>query len=210
MQISETGLRERKRAETRERLETAAVTIAARDGLEHATVDAICQAADVSPRTFFNYFDSKEDAIVGLRDSTITDEQVAELLGEHAGADVAELTIRLMFRVINPSIASSKLFAPRMKIVKQHPHLLGRIADQMGRMTEQLTKAIRLILRDAPGFGDEGAAEAELSIEVLLALCSGAARAVIKEWATNGNATPIEAVENRAIELMRDTVKRLK
>ncbi|MEJ1229402.1 MAG: TetR/AcrR family transcriptional regulator [Galbitalea sp.] len=76
MQISETGLRERKRAETRERLETAAVTIAARDGLEHATVDAICQAADVSPRTFFNYFDSKEDAIVGLRDSTITDEQV--------------------------------------------------------------------------------------------------------------------------------------
>ncbi|MEJ1229403.1 MAG: hypothetical protein WDM88_00350 [Galbitalea sp.] len=115
-----------------------------------------------------------------------------------------------MFRVINPSIASSKLFAPRMKIVKQHPHLLGRIADQMGRMTEQLTKAIRLIPAGRARFRRRGRGRGR-------ALDRGVARPVqrcrarvIKEWATNGNATPIEAVENRAIELMRDTVKRLK
>src|ERR1700712_3503164 len=92
MQTSEMGLRERKRADTRERLETAAVELALRDGIEHATVEAICDAADVSNRTFFNYFDSKEDAIVGLKDTAITEQAVAEALEHADGLDAIELT----------------------------------------------------------------------------------------------------------------------
>jgi len=210
MQTSEPGLRERKRAETRDKLETAAVTLVLKNGLEHVTLDAICEAADVSTRTFFNYFDSKEDAILGLKDSAITDEAMAAVLLGHEGADPVELTIRLMFGVLNPSITSSTLFKSRMKIVKQHPQLLGRMANLMQRMTEQLTNAIRPILRSAPGFANEDVAETDLSVEVMLSLCSGATRAAVKEWATNGNQAPLEAVEERAIELVRNTVKRIK
>jgi AcrR family transcriptional regulator len=210
MQTSEPGLRERKRAETRDKLETAAVKLVLKNGLEHVTLDAICEAADVSTRTFFNYFDSKEDAILGLKDSAITDESMAALLLGHEGADPVELTIRLMFGVLNPSITSSTLFKSRMKIVKQHPQLLGRMANLMQRMTEQLTNAIRPILRSTPGFANEDSAETDLSVEVMLSLCSGATRAAVKEWATNGNQAPIEAVEERAIELVRNTVKRIK
>jgi AcrR family transcriptional regulator len=210
MQTSEPGLRERKRAETRDKLETAAVTLVLKNGLEHTTIDAICEAAEVSGRTFFNYFDSKEDAILGLKDTEITDEAVANVIAGHRGADPVELTIRLMFGVLNPSINSSTLFKARMKIVKQHPLLLGRVTTQMHRMTEQLTNAIRPILRSAPGFANEDLAETDRSVEVILALCSGATRAAVKEWATNGNQAPIEAVEERAIELVRNTVKRIK
>jgi AcrR family transcriptional regulator len=210
VQISEPGLRERKRAETRDKLETAAVTLVLKNGIEHATLDAICAAADVSTRTFFNYFDSKEDAILGLKDTEITEESVAVVLEGRDGADPVELTIRLMFGVLNPSINSSALFASRMKILKQHPQLLGRMANQMQRMTEQLTNAIRPILRSTPGFADEDAAESELSVEVLLSLCSGATRAAVKEWAASRHQAPIEAVEERAIELVRNTVKRIK
>jgi AcrR family transcriptional regulator len=210
MQTSEPGLRERKRAETRDKLETAAVTLVLKNGLEHTTIDAICEAAEVSGRTFFNYFDSKEDAILGLQDSEITDDAVAAVLTGHEGADPVELTIRLMFGVLNPSINMSTLFKSRMKIVKQHPQLLGRMATQMQRMTEQLTNAIRPILLDAPGFADQAPAESELTVEVLLSLCSGATRAAVKEWTTTGNQTPIEAVEERAIELVRNTVERIK
>jgi AcrR family transcriptional regulator len=210
MQTSEPGLRERKRAETRDKLETAAVTLVLKNGLEHTTLDAICEAANVSGRTFFNYFDSKEDAILGLKDSEITDEAVAAVLAGHDGADPVELTVRLMFGVLNPSINSSTLFKSRMKIVQQHPELLGRMAAQMQRMTEQLTNAIRPILRAAPAFADQDLAESLLSVEVMLSLCSGATRAAVKEWATTGNQAPIEAVEERAIALVRNTVKRIR
>ncbi len=210
MQTSKPGLRERKRIETRDRLETAAVTLVLKNGLEHTTLDAICDAANVSGRTFFNYFDSKEDAILGLQDSQITDEAVTAVLAEHEGADPVELTIRLMFGVLNPSINSSTLMKSRMKIVKLHPQLLGRMANQMQRMTEQLTNAIGPLLRAAPAFADQNLTESELSVEVMLSLCSGATRAAVKEWATTGNQAPIEAVEERAIELVRNTVKRIK
>jgi AcrR family transcriptional regulator len=176
MQTSELGLRERKRVETRDRLESAAVTLVLRDGLERATIDAICETADVSSRTFFNYFDSKEDAILGLQYSAITDDAVSEIIASHRGADPVELIVRLMFGVLDPTINSTTLFTSRVAIMKKHPQLLGRVANQIQRMNEQLMNAIRPILRDVPGFADEDPASAEFSVDVVLSLCSEAKR----------------------------------
>jgi AcrR family transcriptional regulator len=209
VQTSEIGLRERKRVETRARLETAAVELTLRDGIEHATVDAICEAADVSTRTFFNYFDSKEDAIVGIKDTAITESAVAEALEGSHGVDAIELTIRVMFGVLTPSVASSKLQKSRIKILKAHPEMLGRVAAQFFRMTEQLTVALQPLLAELPEFRDQDPEESTISAELLLSLCSGALRSSMKQWTTSGNSAPIEAVEQRAIELVRNTVKRI-
>lgn len=61
----EPGLRERKRVATRRAIQRAALQVVRERGLDGATVDEISRVADVSPRTFFNYFPSKEDAILG-------------------------------------------------------------------------------------------------------------------------------------------------
>ena len=57
------GLRERKKAATREALHEAALRLAIEHGIDNVTVEAIADAAMVSRRTFSNYFSSKEEAL---------------------------------------------------------------------------------------------------------------------------------------------------
>lgn len=61
----ELGLRERKRRATRRAIQHAALELATERGFDRVTIDEISHAANVSPRTFFNYFPSKESAIIG-------------------------------------------------------------------------------------------------------------------------------------------------
>ncbi|MGY1602249.1 TetR/AcrR family transcriptional regulator [Geodermatophilus sp. SYSU D00815] len=58
-----TGLRERKKAATRQALHEAALRLTAEHGPEAVTVEAIADAAGVSRRTFSNYFSGKEEAL---------------------------------------------------------------------------------------------------------------------------------------------------
>jgi AcrR family transcriptional regulator len=127
------GLRERKRAQTRHRLEEAAIGLALRDGLEKVTVDAISERADVSPRTFFNYFDSKEDAILGVRPPDISDEILAAHRVRYAGADLLESFVGLIIAVLGPSIGDPAFREARMQVVRQHPQLLERLVLRMPR-----------------------------------------------------------------------------
>lgn len=59
------GLRERKKADTRRALTDAVLRLSVEHGFDKVTVDQVAAATGVSPRTFFNYFPSREAALIG-------------------------------------------------------------------------------------------------------------------------------------------------
>ena len=200
------GLRERKRAQTRHRLEEAAVGLALRDGLDKVTIDAISERADVSPRTFFNYFDSKEDAILGIRPPDITDDLLAAHRAEYAESDLVESLIGLLIGILGPSISDSTFRAARMQVVRQHPQLLDGLMTRLARMTEQLVAAARVLAQQS---APEGAEVSDGVAETLLMTCVGGIRAATKQWTTTDPDLSLNDLEQRAVALVREAIEKL-
>ncbi|HEX6444467.1 MAG TPA: TetR family transcriptional regulator [Streptosporangiales bacterium] len=116
------SLREKKKALTRDGIERAALGMFLDRGYERVRLDDICAEAVVSPRTFFRYFDSKEDLVLGRLRSHLT--QAAELLasrpdGEPVGAALAAV----IEHVARDYVAESERELARLRLVAATPPL---------------------------------------------------------------------------------------
>ena len=154
----EPGLRERKRAATHRAIQRAALAVVRERGLDGATVDEIARVADVSPRTFFNYFATKEDAILG---------ELPTLEGNTALewfiADRGPL-LRGLARVITVGtedlLSDAELAMERRAVGKQYPELAVRRMASVHRFEAELGELVARRLRDErPELTDEERAD---------------------------------------------------
>jgi AcrR family transcriptional regulator len=135
------GLRERKKLATRQALHLAALQLVDERGLDEVSVDDIADRADVSPRTFFNYFPSKVDAVVGL-DPSALQQQVEAFLGRPADESPVE-AMRAVARDQAAEMArDTELWPLRLKVIDAHPAILGRLAAAFGESERILAGAI--------------------------------------------------------------------
>lgn len=126
MQENTPSLRERRRAETFRQIHRAAWTLARADGYCATTVEEIAERAGVSRRTFFNYFESKEDAVLGLQPVAVPAAALERYVDPDAGDEFSR-TVRLFMAVLRHSSCFHESVRHRRELIATHPELDRRI-----------------------------------------------------------------------------------
>jgi AcrR family transcriptional regulator len=135
------GLRERKKAETRQAVHEAALRLVVEHGLDAVTVEAIADAANISRRTFSNYFSGKEDALL------YGEEQRILALVEQVRAQPAGLTACQALRASVEDLyrelgEPEREWALRARLAKRHPSLLARQLANHAALERDLVEAV--------------------------------------------------------------------
>ena len=121
----EGGLRQRKKRETCAALADAALRLALEKGPDNVTVEEIAEAADVSVRTFFNYFPHKEHAILGRNP-----EHLDQALERMRTAPAEESPLTTMWYVVNDvlrDLESDGELSRRGELIMSSPTLLYQL-----------------------------------------------------------------------------------
>jgi AcrR family transcriptional regulator len=132
-------LRARKRQETREKLTRAAMALFLERGFEATTLDDIVAAADISRRTFFHYFASKEDVVFAWQEEG-TAALVAAVAARPAGETMlaaAENAIVAMAGQLDPG---EVVAMARLK--RDNPALQARDQVKYERLERALADAL--------------------------------------------------------------------
>ncbi|MBM2621233.1 TetR family transcriptional regulator [Actinoplanes sp. LDG1-06] len=186
------GRRDRKKQQTRAALTAAALRLVDERGRDHVTVEEIAEAADVSPRTFFNYFATKDDALIGgpLPDGPSIHDR---LLAVPAGVPLVRALLEAMTPDIADIQAERDVWLLRLRVIKSNPSLLPILVAR-GECAEEETIAAVAARTGLP---------ADSMFPQLAATTVGAAfRTSMMRWATADEGVELIDLVREAFDLL--------
>jgi AcrR family transcriptional regulator len=158
----------------------AAAAATLESGPDDVTVAQIAATAGISPRTFFNYFDSKEDAIVGVRAPRIT-EDTLQALKDSADRPALLRVSKLVTEVATTTIGPGVDLVQRRALAAAHPRLRVRLS-QVFTDSRKLVIARMIDDVDTPWTGIDGLPTDLLESRALVLL---AGAVVTLAWSTD-------------------------
>jgi AcrR family transcriptional regulator len=164
------GLRERKKLATREALSAAALRLALERGPENVRIGEIAEAAGVSPRTYNNYFSSREQAVVAAIEAERALRIGAALRARPPDEPLADAVIE---SVVEQYIADHEPGSDAFTLLVSAPGLRAEFLRAVESIEGPLAAAIAARTGDA----EEG-----VVAEVLAAAVSAAARVAAQRW----------------------------
>ena len=184
-------LRDRRRAA----VERVALDLALEHGYDAVTVEMICDAALVSPSTFFNYFGSKDRAVLGPEPPPLDEQRLAAFAAGRGDA-LSEL-MRLIVADWPDAPAEREVLLKRLDLTERTPALRAAHIARLDRASEQVEQAAVRRL------GREGAAETTERAKMLVALSHAAMHWMIGRLRAEP-AIPWPALVRQAVAVLRD------
>ncbi len=136
-----TGLRARKKLRTRQTIERVALDLIEAQGFDSTTVDEIAAAADISPRTFFHYFPSKEDAL--LADYSARLDQIVAALKASPADRPAWAALREAFLAVGADYETERdHLLRRFRIIRSAPSVAARNLQLQARWEDAVAAAV--------------------------------------------------------------------
>jgi AcrR family transcriptional regulator len=191
--------RERHKEATRLSIHEAALALTEERGLAAVTVEAIAERADVAPRTFSNYFASKEDALLGLEPDA-----AGSLVRALAARPPAEAPLAALRAVLIEHMVSK--FDPpasglrRIRVIGGEPQLKARMAGRFDQLTAGLAEGVAERMGVDPG--------RDIYPALMVTACAGAIRTALLWWSGQDPLPDLRSVLTGVFEQLADGLGR--
>ena len=189
------GLRERKRRETRQRIVEEGLRLFLARGFDATTLDDIARAADISRRTFFSYFTSKEDIVMAWQSGhgAIVHAAILEASPDQAPLDAV---LQTLLTVVSHFTPTQMLEIDRL--MRSTESLRAR--KQAGYIQRELELFDALTAR-----WPQPARRASLRIVAMVSV--GALRLALEAWNEDGGTRPVSVYLRRAFANVKAAVR---
>jgi AcrR family transcriptional regulator len=166
------GLRERKKARTREAIIDSAIDLFERKGYDATTVEDIAVAADVSQRTFFRYFESKLDVVMAPKTDSGHDleQRVADRPPDEAPVEAFRNVIR---EELAGALQAGDLRARQFTLVMRTPSLRSFAHEHFNEHRDEFARVFAKRL---------GVADDALAPQIMATTTAGVVWTVIDRW----------------------------
>jgi AcrR family transcriptional regulator len=196
-----TATRDRRRAKLSDEIEVTALRLFALRGFSEVTVDEIADAANISTRTFFRYFATKEDLVLGGIIEQI--DGAVSALAERPSGEPAVTALRFALSEVadDASDRHSKIDRWRAAVMIAEPGIAERGLQLLMRKHGEMTALVARRMEVDPG--------SDLRPGIITAAMVGALRAGWHEGVARGRIDQLPVLTAEALDLLAPHLSRL-
>ncbi len=206
-ELLSTSLRDRKRTETWSAIHNAAAELTLVKGPTQVTVEDITSQANVSQRTFFNYFATKEDAILGLQEPVI-EERVRDEFD--LSCNILDRVSHLLLTVGQSTFAGDRETSLRFEVLEKYPELMHRRIAYIAKVDTLVMDLVRARLeRSEQWLADFPDAPPDESARLIVLMASATMRFAMQSTKPTKSREAQFAALDEATTLLRTILRKV-